>query len=347
MLFSEVEFKNCKLSNRIVRSATNDYAGNLDGTVSEKQISIYNILSKNQVGLIITGHYAVSASGRNDIHQNALWDDSFIKGHEELTSFVHQNHGKIIAQINHAGAKSQKNAIIGQPVAPSAVESTPGVLPRALSVDEILTIEEDFAAAALRAQKAGYDGVQIHCAHGYLFSQFIDAAFNKRTDSYGGCGENRFRIVQETIQRVKRTVGEQYPIFLKMHINVGKGQEQYESEELLEMLQTAQALGIEAVELSGWDFAKKKPKERLYYYDEVLSLRKKLHLPMILVGGIRTLEEMERVLQAGIDMVSMSRPFICQPDAVLRLQKGEVLQCMGCYGCFSCYQKSGKHCVQH
>ncbi len=347
IVFSEVEFKNCKFSNRIVRSATNDYAGNLDGTVSEKQISIYDTLSKNQVGLIITGHYAVSAGGRNDIHQNAFWDDSFIKGHRELTCLVHHNHGKIIAQMNHSGAKSQINAIAGQSVAPSAVESTPDVLPRALTVEEIVAIEEDFAAAALRAQKAGYDGIQIHCAHGYLFSQFIDAAFNKRTDMYGGCGKNRFRIVEETIQRVKQAVGAQYPIFLKMHVNVVEGQERYETEELLEMLQTAQELGIEAVELSGWDFAKKQPKERLYYFDAVLALRQKLKLPMILVGGIRTLEEMEHILQSGIDMISMSRPFICQPDAVRRLQKGETLQCTGCYGCFSCYQKYGKHCVQH
>lgn len=345
-VFTELKLTNSIFRNRIARSATNDYAGNEDGTVNPTQLEINRALAQHEVGLIFTGHYAVCPQGHNDPRQNALWDDKFIAGHHALTDLVHQFGGKIVAQINHSGAQAQLTAIAGTPVAPSAVEKIPGILPRALTIEEIQQVEADFAAAAFRAKQAGYDGVQVHCAHGYLFSEFIDPAYNKRTDAYGGSAENRFRIAAETIQKIKAVCGAEYPVFLKIHTNVVEGQDAF-PDELADMLRTAKALGVEAAELSGWDFPRKKPEERLYYLEAACQLRAKIDLPLILVGGVRTLAEMEQVLASGIDMVSMSRPFICQSDIVPRLKAGEESRCIGCFGCFSCYQKSGKRCVLH
>lgn len=345
-IFTPVTFKNLTVQNRIARSATNDYMGNLDGTVNLQQIKIYEELAEYGVGLIFTGHYTVMQGGRNDVHQNGLWDDHFIEGHLALTQTVHHYSSKVVAQINHSGAKSPKDVISGCPVAPSAVEVVSGVLPHALSEQEILTIEDAFAAAAFRAKKAGYDGVQVHCAHGYLFSQFLDPAYNKRQDQYGGNAENRFRIVAETIAKIQDICGIEYPIFIKMHVNAIEQDAQYEQDSIY-FLQKAYELGITAAELSGCDFAKKKPEERLYYLERAAKLQKQTQLPYILVGGIRTLSEMETVLKTGIAMIAMSRPFICQPDIVERLQKGENSACLGCFGCFQSFQKTGKRCVLH
>lgn len=346
-IFQEVQFPHILFKNHIARSATNDYAGNEDGTVSPFQMEIYRGLAVNEVGMIITGHYAACPLGRNDIHQNALWDDKFIASQRKLVDMVHENGTKIIAQINHAGAKAQAAAIGGaQPVAPSEVEVMPGVMPRSLTVGEIAQIEDDFASAARRAKEAGFDGVQVHCAHGYLFSQFIDPAHNKRDDAYGGTAQNRFRIVEETLRKVRIAVGKDYPVFIKIHSNAVEGDERFE-DDLLYMLGTAKALGVEAAEISGCDFAKQPRDKRLYYMDRALRMRQKAGLPVILVGGIRSLTEMDKVLDAGLDMVSLSRPFICQPDIIKRLKDGESARCIGCFGCFSCFQKTGKRCVLH
>ncbi|MCB6367148.1 NADH:flavin oxidoreductase [Intestinibacillus massiliensis] len=346
-IFEEVRFPHVTFKNHVARSATNDYAGNEDGTVSEFQMGLYRELAQGGVGMIITGHYAVCPLGRNDIHQNALWDDSFIASQRRLTDMVHENGSKIVAQINHAGAKAQAAAIGGaQPVAPSAVEVAPGVMPRALTAEEIAQVEDDFAAAALRAKQAGFDGVQVHCAHGYLFSQFIDPAHNKRADAYGGSVENRFRIVEETLRKVKAAVGGTFPVFIKIHCNAVEGDAQFASD-LVYMLKAAAALGVEAAEISGFDFAKQPRDKRLYYMERARRAREASGLPVILVGGIRTLAEMDEVLDGGLDMVSLSRPFVCQPDILKRLQAGESSKCIGCFGCFSCYQKTGKRCVLH
>ena len=347
-VFEPAELGGMTLRNHIVRSATNDYGGNEDGTVSAFQMDIYEKLAKNEVGLIITGHACVCPDGRNDPRQNGMYDDRFIEGQRALTDMVHSYGAKIVQQINHSGAKCPPAVIGGTPAAPSAVEVMPGILPRELTVEEIVRIEDDFAAAAVRSKAAGYDGVQIHCAHGYLFSQFIDPAHNKRTDAYGGSIENRFRIVAETIAKVRAAVGPEYPVLLKIHTNVAEGDEGFEAE-LVEMLRTAQALGVTAAELSGFDFAKQpRAKEgRLFFFERAARVCKAVSLPCILVGGIRTIEEMDRVLDAGLVLVSMARPFVCQPDIIPILKAGGASKCIGCFGCFKIYQTKGKRCVLH
>lgn len=347
-VFEPVQLGTMTVKNHIARSATNDYGGNEDGTVSAFQMEIYEQLAKNEVGLIITGHVCVCPDGRNDARQNGMYDDRFIEGQRALTDMVHGYGAKIVQQISHSGAKCPVAVIGGTPAAPSAVEVMPGVMPRALTVEEIVRIEDDFAAAAVRAKAAGYDGVQIHCAHGYLFSQFIEPAHNKRTDAYGGSAENRFRIVAETIAKVRAAVGPKYPVLIKIHTNAAEGDDVFEGE-LTEMLRTAQEMGADAAELSGFDFAKKRDgaDARLFYLARAARVSKASGLPCLLVGGARTLDDMQQVLDAGLCMVSMSRPFVCQPDIIPILKAGGASKCIGCFGCFKIYQTAGKRCVLH
>lgn len=339
-VWSEVQFAHLTVKNRIARSATNDYMGNEDGTVSDRQKVLYKGLAAGGAGLIFTGHYAVQPLGRNDIHQNALWNDRFIAGQRELVRIVHDNGAKIVAQLNHAGAKAQDAAIDGlQPVAPSAVTLAPGKLARALRADEIMHITDAFADAALRAKQAGFDGVQLHCAHGYLLSQFLDPSINTRTDAYGGSADNRLRIVGETLRKMKMAAGEDYPIFIKINSNSESGG--FTEEQLGRALVRARSLGVEAAEVSGFDFRTRKPADRLYYLERAAFARHESGLPVLLVGGIRSIEDIEAALGAGLDMISMSRPFICQPDIPQRLRAGEASKCVGCLRCFT----DGKRCA--
>lgn len=346
-LFAPCTVGGLHLRNRICRSATNDYAGNLDGTVSDIQMQIYQQLAENDVGLIITGHACVCPEGRNDPRQNCMYDDRFIPSQQALTALVHRHGGKIVQQLNHSGGLCPPDVIGGTPAAPSPLAYKPGIQAYALSKAEILQIQDHFASAAMRAKEAGYDGVQIHCAHGYLFSEFIDPQTNERTDEYGGNAENRFRIVRETIMRVRKAVGSDYPILLKLHVNI-RGQDADFPAALADMLHFAQSQGIAAAELSGYDFASQPPEARSYYLEQSKTLAALPDIPpLILVGGLHSRDTMQGALDAGMALVSAARPFICQPDFIRRIRDGGISACRGCYGCFRCYQQTGRRCVLH
>ena len=345
-LFAPCTLGGLHLRNRICRSATNDYAGNEDGTVSAAQREIYRELAENEVGLIITGHACVSPDGRNDARQNRMDDDRFVTPQRELTGLVHQLGSTIVQQLNHSGGKCPPAVTGGTPAAPSAMEYIPGVTARALAKAEIRRIEDDFAAAAARAKAAGYDGVQIHGAHGYLFSQFIDPAWNQRDDCYGGSAENRFRIVRETIEKVREAVGGGYPVLLKLHTNLLQDDPDFRPA-LLRMLDFAAGHGVAAAELSGFDFAAQPPEKRRYYLEAARGLAGHTALRLILAGGLRDRTDMQAALDAGMELACASRPFICQPGFVRIARAGGTSSCRGCYGCFRCYQTTGKRCVLH
>ncbi|MDR3767483.1 MAG: NADH:flavin oxidoreductase, partial [Butyricicoccus sp.] len=332
-LFAPYTLGSLRLCNRICRSATNDYMGNPDGTVSPAQLALYRELAEQEVGLIITGHACVSPDGRNDASQNAMYDDRFIAGQKALTDAVHAAGGCIVQQLSHAGGKSPQAVTGHVPGAPSALEYVSGAPARELTLEEIHRIQDDFAAAAVRAKQAGYDGVQIHCAHGYLLSEFIDPAWNVRTDAYGS---DRFRMARETLEKVRAAVGPDYPVLLKIHSNC-QGQTSDFLSALTAFLNFSTDLGVTAAEVSGFDFASQPPEARRYYLQAAEGLVSQTRLPLILVGGLRDREDMQAALDAGMTLASASRPFICQPDFVCRLKRGGMSACRGCYGCFRCY----------
>lgn len=345
-VFAPCTLGDMPLRNRICRSATNDYAGHADGTVSHAQRDIYRALAENEVGLIITGHACVSADGRNDPNQNCMYDDRFVAGQRALTDLVHCLGGKIVQQLNHSGGKCPPAVIGGTPLAPSAREYVPGVPARAMTVPEILRVQKDFAAAAERAKAAGYDGVEIHAAHGYLLSQFIDPAWNERADAYGGCAENRFRMLCETMERVRAAVGADFPVLLKLHVNLAQPAEEFE-DALVRLLDFAAGLGIAAAELSGFDFAQQPPENRRYYLAQAARLAQRVSLPLILVGGLRDRADLQAALDAGMELAAVSRALICQPHFVRIAQHGGISACRACNGCFRCYPQTGRRCVLH
>ena len=345
--FTPVTLGHLTLENRIVRSATNDYFGELDGSIGKRQFDIIRELAKNEIGLIISAHAAVSAWGRAGTNQNRIDDDRFIEGFRKLSEIIHHEGGRFVVQISHAGGKAPIEANDNRPPkSPSGIPLKDDSMPQVLTIEEIGEIKNDFIAAAIRLKSAGVDGVQLHAAHGYLLSEFVDFNQNQRTDEYGGSAANRIRLVREILEGIKEACGDTFPVLVKINANTTHKNKRYE-EELALMLEILKEAGVDAVELSGTGVAKMKDEKAPYFVKIAAALRKQVDLPIIVVGGVRDMDEIDRALDKGIDCVAMCRAFICEPDLVSRLRRGKKAKCIQCNKCFTLPKTKGKRCVFH
>ena len=209
MIFDPIIVCNLELQNRFVRSATHEFMAEDDGTPTSRLGDLYEELAKNEVGLIITGYSYVLPGGQSDIYQQGIYDDRFIEPYRKITERVHRYRSKIVLQIVHGGRQASLSDEYPVPMAPSEVkDGHSAVVPREMTEQEILEVIEAFTKAAVRAKKAGFDGVQLHCAHGFLLSNFISPYTNRRTDRWGGSVENRARIITEIVRRIKEETGD-------------------------------------------------------------------------------------------------------------------------------------------
>ncbi|MCD8077718.1 MAG: NADH:flavin oxidoreductase, partial [Lachnospiraceae bacterium] len=326
-MFTEISINNRRIRNRIARSATNDHLGYADGRVSPAQMREYEELATGGVGLIFTGHLCVDADHRADPFQNLVCDDRFLPGLAELAAAAHRGGAVIYGQISHAGPK--------------------GVNPvdfNSFDQREIQAVADAFISGAERVARAGFDGVQLHLAHGYLLSQVLDPLQNIRTDEYGGSRENRFRLVREIVAGIRtRCPG----LSLAIKINANDSAFGSWDETLLYYVQELQREGVGAVEVSGNNFAEFPREACLYYLREACLVKKQIDIPVILVGGLYSRATMQQALDAGVDMVSLSRSLIAEPDFPVRLQKGEAetSRCLRCNQCFSVFHNMYRRCV--
>jgi 2,4-dienoyl-CoA reductase-like NADH-dependent reductase (Old Yellow Enzyme family) len=252
-----------------------------------------------------------------------------------MTQAVHEAGGRIVLQLAQSGCQAPAKLTGQDPAGPSALDKeADGFACREMTNAEIVAIREAFAAAAKRAKQTGFDGVQIHAAHGYLLSQFLSPYFNRRTDSYGGSLENRARLLVEVVQTVRKQVGPDYPVLVKINAQDFL-QPGLTAEEMVQVCLMLQASGLDAVELSGGtplsgDFipvrkAKvRSGKEQVYYLAEAKKYKERVSLPLILVGGIRSLVTAKDLIAQGVaDYVSLARPLIREPELIQRWEQGD------------------------
>ena len=188
-----------------------------DGNVTPKLIELMAELAKGGVGLIISSHAYVRPEGQAGPWQLGAYNDSLITGLREMTTAVHDNGGKIVMQLAHAGAFASVKLTGQTPLAVSQIKDIVKSSCREISASDIQEIVSAFAQAAIRAKRAGFDGVQIHSAHGYLLSQFLSPMFNQRDDDYGGDIQNRARALIAVLKNIRKEVGDNYPILVKMN----------------------------------------------------------------------------------------------------------------------------------
>jgi 2,4-dienoyl-CoA reductase-like NADH-dependent reductase (Old Yellow Enzyme family) len=285
--------------------------------------------------------------------------DAMMEGLQQMTTAVHRAGGRIVLQLAHAGCQAAVKLTGQDAIGPSPLKDAQGLKGRSMSEAEITATIEAFGDAAHRAYQAGFDGVQIHAAHGYLISQFLSPYFNHRQDHYGGSPENRQRLVREVLARIRQAVGPNYPVLIKLN-----------SEDFLDggldldaMLAVADSLeraGIDAIELSGGtalsgnfmpvrrgriDTAEKE----VFYRTAAGRFKVTIGVPLILVGGIRSFEVAEAVIADGMaDYIALSRPLICEPELVQRWQNGDLRRsaCRSDNLCFTPVGKGkGVYCV--
>jgi len=263
-------------------------------------------------------------------------------------------------QIAHGGLQSPAELVGGTPLGPSPMQTEQGPLGRAMTHDEIQETVNAFGAAATRAVRAGFDGIQIHAAHGYLLSEFLSPFFNQRADDYGQSLENRARLLMQVVERVQGVANDAIPVFVKLNTD-DRLPGGFSTDEMIGVSGMLQDIGVDAIELSGGttmalfmnqpeNSYARTGEERLYWQDAAEQYRSEVDVPLMLVGGIRTLEEAEEIVESGLaDYVSMCRPLIREPSLVNRWKAGNTTpaNCASCNGCLRAgAQGEGVHCVQ-
>lgn len=249
-LFDITQFSTLNMKNRFVRSATHDGLADELGHVTQELILHFEELARGGVGTIITGLTNVTDIEKIVPSQMAIYDDSFISEYKALTDAVHQHDTNIVVQLvcNGAQNSSQTEGVLW---APSAIEGERTVAGATeMTAADIQSMKSAFVNGALRAQKAGFDGVQLHVAHGYLLSRFLTPFYNRRCDEYGSSTENRARVVVEVCHDIKSAVGPEYPVWIKINSSdfMDEGLTFEESKVICKMLQDA---GASAIEVSG------------------------------------------------------------------------------------------------
>ncbi|MHA1907373.1 MAG: oxidoreductase [Candidatus Thorarchaeota archaeon] len=338
-LFEPYTVAGFELKNRFMRSATTTYYADEQGNLREGAIQLYENLAIGDVGLIIKGHLGITEEGR--IHQGMakISSEKNIPQLAELTRRVHGSGGTIIAQINHGGIRN-----LPERIGPSQYHGD-GWTAREMTESEIYSIIDAFGDASERAIQAGFDGVQIHCAHGYILSQFLSREVNKRQDKWGGSLENRMRLLMEVYRKIRKRIGK-VPVMIKINCD-DFSRFGFTIDECQNVCTTLTAEGIDLIEISGGGVNRlpelksrgkhEDPKfAELTFAGHASKVKKSVgETPVALVEGFTSLSTMNAVLARGIaDIVSLSRPFIREPDLVQSLKGSQDdVSCIRCDAC--------------
>lgn len=333
-LFEKNAIRGMSLANRFVRSATWEGLAGDDGSCTPELSNFMVQLAWGGVGLIISGHTFVSPEGKVGRGQLGIHDDRMIGGLSQMTESVHDAGGKIVLQLAHGGCHASPVLTGLEAIGPSPMHRNKTTVCRQMTVEEISRLTEDFARGAERAVEAGFDGIQFHAAHGYLLSQFLSPYYNVRTDEYGGELENRARFLLQVCHKVRSCVGEGFPIIVKMN-----SEDFLEGgltvEEMLKVAVMLEDAEVDAVELSGGTIFSEKfvplrkcesksLEEEVYYKNAAARFKESISLPLMLVGGIRSFETAEKLIEDGVaDYISLSRPLIREPGLIARWQSGD------------------------
>ena len=333
MLFQPFTFKNGQTAkNRFFKSAMEEQLAK-HSQPTEQLVRLYDTWAKGGAGVLVTGNVMVADNGKGSIDDVVLTDGRSMDTLKAWAKAGTQNDTLLIMQINHAGKQSPK-VINPVPVAPSAValKGMDGFInpPRALADNEIETIIQQFIQTAKIAEQAGFSGVQIHGAHGYLVSQFLSPHHNQRTDKWGGSLENRMRFLVEIYQGIRAVVRPEFLVGLKLNsADFQKGG--FDENDSIQVVQKMSELGIDFIEISGGNYespemltAKASTQKReAFFIDYAEKARKVSQVPLIITGGFRSQLAMNDALNSGhLDFIGIARPLALMPDLPNQIKNG-------------------------
>ena len=330
---SPINYGGLELKNRII------FAPTTFGLAEDEYFEKIRKIAAGGCAMVIIGDVPVGKSQ----FEKSLFDKKGFAYYQKLAEIVHSYNCRICAQLH----QSDSNML-------AMLKYVPGVLTKKISMEElrpllnaevapyisklstrkIHKIINGFGEAAVLAVKAGFDMVQVHGDR--MCGSFSSTVFNHRTDEYGGSIENRFRMTEEIIRGIQEACGEDFPVLLKVNVDTKAEDAEGYHRDMVWLLQRAKALGVELVEFSGVDFINQPKTATLYYLPQIKRLHEEVpDMPLSLVGGVRSLADMETVIEAGIACVSLGRALIAEPDFVTKeLSGGEKSICLSCSRCF-------------
>ena len=316
------------IKNRLFKSAMSEQLGTKAHDPKPGLAKLYGRWAEGGIGLSMTGNVMVDRGALGEPKNVVLDEKSDLTEFKNWAQAGKKNGSHIWTQLNHPG-KQIPNFIVDVPVAPSAIALTRGLekgfnKPRALTEDEILVIIQKFATAAKLSKQAGFTGVQIHGAHGYLVSQFLSPRHNQRDDQWGGSLENRMRFVLSIYHAIRKEVGEDFPIGIKLNsADFMKGG--FTEEDSMQVVKTLADVGIDLIEISGGTYenpsmmgsdAKKSTIAReAYFLEYAEKVRALVDTPLVVTGGFRSSKAMQAALDTGAtDFIGIARTTAVDPD---------------------------------
>ena len=298
--------KGLPFENRLVLPPMQTSLATSQGEVTENLINYY-VQRSTGPGLIIVEHSYITIQGRVSDKQLGIYDDSLIQGLETLSSQVHRTETPIVIQINHAGQKTSAEVTGFQPVAPSPTRSA-----RELTVDELAILVDQYVAATERAIKAGFDGVEVHGAHGFLLNQFYSPLTNHRKDSYGGSLENQMRLPLEIVRKVRQILGNRLLLYRLGAVDRESNGIQIDDSQLF--ARKLVDAGVDIIDVSGGLCGSRPPQldtTQGFFIPQAHAIKRSVDIPVIGVGGIRDPEYANRLLREDtIDLVAVGRPML-------------------------------------
>lgn len=342
-VFSPGKIGSLYVKNRIVMAPLGSRLTSENGAVTDDMIEFYSQRARGGAGIITIEamgiDYPLAVGKPNHVRFN---DECYMPGHSKLTERIHECGGKAFALLWHTGIN--RGMFAGEtPVGPSAIlNPNTGIVPRELTVNEIHELVDKFGQAAKRAMLCGYDGVNVHAAHGYLISSFVSKATNQRTDEYGGSFENRIRFGLEVAKAIRANTRKDYPVVFRINgcdfIENG-----ISMEEAVGFAQALEAAGVDAIDVSAGVYGSIDTMIEPIQYEEgwklylAENIKKNVSIPVFGVGVIHSLEVADKAIADGmVDFVALGRELLCEPQWANKALTGEkhILKCLGCNACF-------------
>jgi len=304
-----------KSKNRLVMPPMATAKSDEDGSLTKDILDYYNEKSEGgYIGLIIIEHSFVCKQGKASDRQLSISKDSDVDKLKELANIIHKNGSKAVMQINHAGSAASKTVTGIDVLGPSAVSNPfkSDTIPKELSIEEIKDIISQFKNAALRVKEAGFDGVEIHSAHGYLLNQFMSPLTNKRTDEYGGNLQGRIKLHLDIIKEVRSSVGQEFPILLRL------GASDYMEggttiEDSIASAKEFEKAGLDMLDISGGFCRYSLPghSEQGYFAPLSKAIKESVSIPVIVAGGITDVNVAEEILSDDkADLIGVARAIL-------------------------------------
>ena len=341
LLWERFQLGRMELKNRIVMPPMVTRYGDDNGNVTERTLSYYEARARGGASLIIVEATFVHKQGHAFSSQLGICDDSFLPGLSRLVEVIHRHGAKAAIQLHHGGRTAQSVLSGLPPVAPSPLPVPGGEIPREITLPEISVAVASFAGAAVRARQAGFDGIEIHGAHGYLIDQFLSPASNRRRDNYGGSLPNRQRFFLEVINAVKEAVGNDMTVWGRINGREYGVENGTSPEEAQDTARQAEAAGIDAIHVSGFGPAAPHnlttPKFATGVIMEVVEgVKHAVSVPVIGVGRIST-QAGEEILRTGrADLIAIGKALLADPDLPVKTAAGredDITPCIVCNGC--------------